>query len=101
MSTLEPLEPGTRVVYYGSLPDQYGIWTVVGPCGQWEHCERCGKAFDELWEQWYWSLTPRDKARAGDLFDQQFGPLWPRYELERADGEVLLCVRRSSLTPTT
>jgi hypothetical protein len=98
MSTLEPLAPGTRVVYYGSLPERYGTWTVVGPCS---NCERCGEAFDQMWDQWYWSLTSRDRARAGDLFNQQFGHLWPRYELENHHGLVLLCVRRSSLTLTT
>ncbi|MEV0236822.1 hypothetical protein [Nonomuraea sp. NPDC050786] len=94
-ATAKPLAPGAVVVYYGSLPEQYGTYTVVGPCS----CERCDKAFDELWEQWYWSLSRRDQARAGELFDRQHGHLWPRYELLREDGVRLLCVGRSSLTP--
>ncbi|TMR90503.1 hypothetical protein [Nonomuraea basaltis] len=92
---MKPLTPGAVVVYYGSLPDQYGTWTVVGPCG----CERCDEAFDQVWEPWYWSLTRRDQARAGALFDRQYGHLFPRYELAGENGERLLCVRRSSITP--
>ncbi|MEV4083034.1 hypothetical protein AB0J43_22475 [Nonomuraea fuscirosea] len=99
MTTFEPLSAGTKVVYYGSLPERYGTWTVVGPCGSLERCERCAQAFDDLWEPWYWGLRPRDRERAGELFDRQFGHLWPRYELENENGLRLLCVSRSSITP--
>jgi hypothetical protein len=95
VTTLVPLAPGAVVVYYGSLPEAYGTWTVVGLCS---YCERCDAAFDALWEQWYWSLTRRDQARAGELFARQFGHLWPRYELESENGRMT-CVCRSSLTP--
>ncbi|MCF6467300.1 hypothetical protein FAF44_02585 [Nonomuraea sp. MG754425] len=97
MTELEPLAPGAVVVYYGSLPEQYGTHTIIGPC---RYCDRCDEVFDQMWDQWYWNLTRRDQERARELFDRQFGHLFPRYELEGENGERLLCVRRSSLTPT-
>ncbi|MGR6921254.1 hypothetical protein ACU635_44020 [[Actinomadura] parvosata] len=90
MSTLEPLEPGTRVVYYGSLPEQYGAWTVVGLCC----CEDCMKVFGEVWDQIYWSLPPGGRPDIAKHYER-----YDRYELESESGDRLLCVRRSSLTP--
>jgi hypothetical protein len=101
VTKVEPLAPGAVVVYHGSLTEMHGTYTVVRLCGSLEHCERCDAFLDELWEPWYWSLNRRDQARAGDLFDRQYGHVWPRYELISESGERLLCVRRSSITPTS
>lgn len=90
MTTLEPLTPGTAVVYYGSRPEHYGTWIVAGPCG----CDDCMKVFDEVWDQIYWSLPPRERPH----IDKHYEP-YNRYELTGENGVRLLCVGRSSITP--
>ncbi|MEU4576022.1 hypothetical protein [Nonomuraea sp. NPDC023979] len=92
MTQLEPLPRGAVVTYHGSLQAEHGTWTVAGPCA----CGGCMTVFHHVWDQIYWSLPLHERPN----IDKHYEP-YNRYELEREDGDRLLCVRRSSITPAT